>query len=423
MMPGTSKGLNTQSSNPQLPRRRCSASSLRDITTEITHELLPRFRPTVRCKSPTSCLSVLHCLKSLQYNGACRGSSCSYGGTTLEEAQSWIENYKKPNTVAPILVDIGPGKFGGFSCLNIGDISLRGSGRDKTTLGSPQSAALNANNCTNLHVQDLKITGGFPAPVYWLGNGNSTWVNVLLDGAIYGWTESNCSFTTSKPVHRWFSSTIKSAGKVAYAAQCSENWFYGSEFITSGQGFGNGIRGITARGVSASDMPEVHVYGSVIRVLPDMGVSFPTASLGGGDGEGVLAVLAGKNAIIHIHGTGIDVMGNNMPNNVAALVVANGGMIHAAQSSFMLQTGSGGIAYRIKNEGGMARAPYLWENQILDPMNPLNLQSDNGADMTVENTCVDTACSSMQPHLLLFSTACVVKGPWFDSVTGRCRGQ
>ena len=31
----SSKGLNTQSNNPQLPRRRCSAGSLRDITAEI----------------------------------------------------------------------------------------------------------------------------------------------------------------------------------------------------------------------------------------------------------------------------------------------------------------------------------------------------------------------------------------------------
>jgi hypothetical protein len=63
----SSKGLNTQSNNPQLPRRRCSASSLRDITAEMNTSLLPRFRPTVRCKSPTSCLSVLHCLERLQY--------------------------------------------------------------------------------------------------------------------------------------------------------------------------------------------------------------------------------------------------------------------------------------------------------------------------------------------------------------------
>ena len=63
----SSKGLNTQSNNPQLPRRRCSASSLRDITAKIHTSLLPRFRPTVRCKSPTSCLSVLLCLRRLQY--------------------------------------------------------------------------------------------------------------------------------------------------------------------------------------------------------------------------------------------------------------------------------------------------------------------------------------------------------------------
>lgn len=342
--------------------------------------------------------------------------TCTDGGvalhncfTTSSALVTWITNTRNPTQAAQLKVEIGPGVFDGFG-VSFSYVNFIGSGRDKTTIGTTNSS-ITVNGSTKLHFQDLRLTGGFPAPIYWLGGGSSTWVNVLIEGSTYGWTESNCNLVTkaTRPVHKWFSSTIISAGKVAYATQCSENWFYGSEIIATGPGFGDGLRGITARAYYSTDYPETHIYGSVIRVLPSDNASFsePSAS---GDGVGVVAIAAGQNAEIHVHGTGIDVLGNNMPNNVAAIAAINGGVVHAAQTAFNMKTASGGSIVRIKNEGGHIHAPYLWEHIPTSP-----LISANGADITT----VTSGTSDGFPHLLIYSTNCA--SGWYDSVDKNCK--
>ena len=67
----SSKGLNTESSNPQ----RASATVLAELAAgqhcrEETHGVYPGSGPSWRGKTPTSCFCVLHCLESLQYKGA-----------------------------------------------------------------------------------------------------------------------------------------------------------------------------------------------------------------------------------------------------------------------------------------------------------------------------------------------------------------
>jgi len=330
--------------------------------------------------------------------------------TKASAVMGWLGT-RQPTSNSPATVEIGPGKFSpGFSCNGISNFSLKGSGRGKTVLGGGfGQLAFQARDCFNLHIQDLTITGGFPAPIYWLGGGSSTWVNVEILGGIYGWTEADCSGLTQKPVHHWFSSTIKANQKVAYNAMCSENWFYGSEFITTGSGFSGGIRGITAHKTTDGLSPEVHIYGSVIRVIPDPGITFATPS-GAADATGIVAVSAGRDAEVHIHGTGIDVIGNDIPNDIAALAVADGGIIHATQSAFVMKTPSPGKVYRIKNDGGIVKAPYLWENGVLLK----NLVSDDGADRTTEIV-------GGMPHPMVYTSGCNINGPWFDTVTGQCR--
>jgi len=330
--------------------------------------------------------------------------------TNASAVMKWL-SAKQPTVNSPATVEIGPGQFSpGFSCTGVSNFSLKGSGRGKTILGGGfGQVAFQARDCFNLHIQDLTITGGFPAPIYWLGGGSSTWVDVEILGGIYGWTETDCAGLTQRPVHHWFSSTIKSNLKVAYNASCSENWFYGTEFITTGPGFTGGIRGITAHKTTDGLSPEVHVYGSVIRVIPDPGITFAAPS-GAGDATGIVAVSAGRDAEVHIHGTGIDVIGNDIPNDVAALAVADGGIIHATQSAFVMKTPSQGKIYRIKNDGGTVKAPYLWEDEVLLK----NLVSDDGADRTTEIV-------GGLPHPLVYTSVCTVNGPWFDTVTGQCR--
>lgn len=347
--------------------------------------------------------------------------------TDMSSLMAWVSQTRQPNSDNPLLVEIGPGNFDGFTCVNSSHINFKGSGRDKTVFGGgyAQQPAITARDCFNIHVQDLKVTGGFPAPVYWQGTGSSTWVNVHLDGALYGWTETECASVTDntkRPVHRWWSSTIQTRGKIAYVAACSENWFWGSEIIAAGNGSVNGLRGIVAGAGYSYNRPEVHVYGSVIRVIPNPGVSYPLG--GGGEGPGIFAVSAGSHAEVHIHGTGIDVIGNDMPNHVAALMASNGGIIHANATAYNMSTAAGGTIRRIvkdSNPSTHIHASYLWEEH---PTPPASLVSANGADMAVETDCASTGCqiTGTETHLLIYNNSCAgAGGPWFDVVTGACR--
>lgn len=333
--------------------------------------------------------------------------------TTISSLLSWITGTRIPTQAVPLKVDIGPGKFiNDFDgAVTLGDISFRGSGRDITIISNP-SVGLTFKDGSRLHFSDMTVTGGFPAPVYWLGSGSSTWVNVRLKGGLYGWTESGCHAVTSttKPIHRWFSSSFESAGKVAYAAQCSENWFYGSEFITRGSGFVGGLRGITARASYATDQPEIHVYGSVIRLLPGPGATFPKPTAAG-DAEGIVAVAAGKNASIHVHGTGIDIIANDQPNDIAAIAAVTGGSVHADGSAYNLNTAPNGTIYRVKNEGGHIHAPHAWSVQSSPP----NVVSATGADTAVVNR---TGIGDGHPHLVISDSRCA--SGWFDSATNTC---
>ena len=348
--------------------------------------------------------------------------SCTEGGVALNNCFTdiptlfnWIAGTRLPTQAAPLAVQIGPGTFsvGSSGSIGFSDVSLIGSGRDKTTIGTSSGNALDVHGSQRLHFQNLRVTGGFPAPVYWHGGGSSTWVNVQIDGGIYGWSETNCELTTkaSRPVHKWFSSTVTSHGKVAYASQCSENWFYGSELIITGAGDGSGIRGFTAHagnGQETISYPEAHLYGSIVRVIPDADISFPPPSASG-DGVGVVAIAAGQNAVVHVHNTAIDVVGNNMPNDVAALAAINGGMIHGNQNSYNLSSGQGGHIVRIVNEGGHIHAPYLWEHIPGTP-----LISKSGADITT----ITSGTSDGQPHLIIYSENCA--STWYDSVDKIC---
>lgn len=347
-------------------------------------------------------------------NGGCTeaGAQLNNCFTAMSDLITWVTGTRLPNQSKPLTVMIGPGKFGGFSVAGLNDTSFKGSGRDQTIIGNSQGAISIANSF-RVSFQDLQITGGFPGPVYWSGTGSSTWINVFLNGSIYGWTETLCASTTptTRPVHRWFSSTIQAALKVAYTASCSENWFYGSEIIAKGPGgFFNGLRAITAHSdTSGNYNPEIHVYGSVVRLIPDAGTTFPAPGSYSGEGTGLVAVVAGPGAKVHLHGTGIDVVGNDMPNDVAALVVTAGGMIHASGDGFTLQTPAPGKVYRILNEGGMVMAPYMWE----EGATPKNIISADGADMQVITN------TAGHPHLVISDNTCPSR--WFDTVTQACR--
>lgn len=255
--------------------------------------------------------------------------------------------------------------------------------------------------------------------ILWNGDsgGSSRWTNVNVKtesvdvSAGYLWWEGcgPASTDVNRASHYWFSSRLftHNTANAAYAVHCSENWFFGSEIASEGTAI---LAAANANAATAK--PEVHVYGSVIRVKPRPG--FTTAPPAGvGDSfNGVIAVAAGRNADVHVHGTGIDVIGNELPNSIAALVAWDGGAIHANEAAFNLKPGIGKVTRIIKdtNPNTHVHAPYLWPEHATPP----NITSVLGADMAVV-----TSTSDSRPHLVIYDSNCPSK--WYDTADKLCR--
>ncbi|VAW68052.1 hypothetical protein MNBD_GAMMA09-2390 [hydrothermal vent metagenome] len=320
--------------------------------------------------------------------------------TTSASLMSWIGNTRTVSTA--LTVEAGPGVHDFFRCSDTDKLSIVGAGPTQTSF-----QGLHASNCFDLNVQNITITNSFPAPIYWIGDGSSIWTNVQVLGDIYAWTETNCGLITKRPVHKWFSSQLWSKSKTVFLASCSENWIFGSELVLKGPSF-NGVKnGIMVRAATGENTyPEVHLYGGNLRVILQDDEVY----------SGMNAVKAGRNGEVHIHGTGIDVIGNNLNNNVTAINAVDGGIVHAAQSAFVMKTTGNGKLIRISNIASKVMAPYLWESDILAKGS--DFVSVNGADSTTETVCNNAVCI---PHSLIYTDSCTANGPWYDISSNSCR--
>ncbi len=342
--------------------------------------------------------------------------------TTLGSLNSWMHQTRLPSATNPLMVDVGPGTFpGAFQCTNLGYITVRGSGRDNTTLDSSGgfSPGMVLDNCDQLNVSDIRILGSYGG-VAWSGAGRTTWTNVEVIGAGRGWYETlsfgNCNKDNTK--HYWFSSKIVAEPLftlvIPYNAACGESWFYGSELLAYGENTrnlspsSNNTWG-TMTPIAVFANTEAHVYGSVLRAIA------PAA----GSSGSVARAATVDSGELHIHGTGIDVL-SSIDVPIEALRVSNGGALHANESAYNLSTTAGQSVTRLVNNGGSISAPFQWKQDTVPPA----IQSVDGADSVVETDCATTGCQSsgVEPHLLIYSSACTTDGPWFDVVTGKCRG-
>lgn len=341
-------------------------------------------------------------------------SNCFGNPTAVNDLITWISTTRKPSAASPLLVDIGPGTYPGFTCNNWGYTTFRGAGRGKTTFTGVKSSVAIANNalvttqCTELEFQHMTLsaTGVISAAVRWTGSGNSRWVNVDLIGEGYGWygtgaTSPECSDTIKGNAgkHYWFDSRIMSTGAVttlaaiAYKDNCgSENWFFASELVAQASAPQDSVIALEQLGLA-----DTHLYGSVIRVLP----SVPTTAK-------AISANAGE---VHIHGTGIDVISTAPGSSITALYAGNGAVIHATGGGYNLKAGSDAeTIMRIVNNGGHVHAPYLWEHIPTSP-----LESVTGADVTT----VTTNTSDGHPHTVIYDNSCATK--WYDTVDKACR--
>lgn len=336
---------------------------------------------------------------------------------TMGALQSWI--YSRPNLSAKLLIDIGPGTFtsgssgAGFECKSTsniggGDLTFRGAGTDKTILSGAAYGVLQ-KGCinTNWAFENLTVAGTYSTA--WYGGGNSTWTNVVFLGPWFDRLNDsgNPCPIGQQGVHRFFSSRIvavEQAHSPAFSSNCGDNWFWGSEIISS-QIINPLQPTISAISVSGAGN-RLHLYGSNVRAEALAGDTAPRT---------MQAMNATNYAEIHSHGVGIDLIGNT-GWTLVGLDASSNGEIHANSSSYFVSPKTGVTFRRIANAGGHVHAPYLWEH-----IPTQSFSSIDGADMT---TVSGTTTNDLQPHMVIYSAKCSTENgtkPWWDAVDRVCR--
>jgi hypothetical protein len=373
-------------------------------------------------------------------------TSCTENGVTIDNCFSsmttlntWIWNTRHPGQTSgrtPLLVSIGPGKFGGqFLCSKVADddpvapgaqyrghVTLRGSGVNNSIL--EHSTVIETEQCDNLTFEALTIRNTSQLRGVINIGGTTVWNNVELFSHGYAWSDGivdhACSERGVPPgKHIWNNTRIfASAGTggglnssaIAYYNHCDDALFLGSEInaIASGPAGMEVVRNVaiyTYGGV-------IRVYGGAIRVLSDPGVR---ADLWLGAEIAVLTAL--PSAEVHVHGTGIDMI-SGAPNNLHAISIGGGGMVHANGAAYMMKTGAGGERWRIFVDPlpdsdpaypWHVMAPYLWEPMTTPP----NIFSRTGQD-----TLVVTGTADGKPHTVVYAENCSSR--WFDNNTNNC---
>jgi hypothetical protein len=359
-------------------------------------------------------------------SGVNAGQTCF---TTVGALQSWLWTTRNPTASSRVAVHIGPGEFtnGDTDQLNCPDgkgyVSFIGSGPETTKLSSPNVAVFIANNCTDIHVQDLTIqsNNGF-YPIIWNGGGSSRWVNVDIIGQLHAWSEIGCA-PGKHPIHYWFSSRLKNtgtggSGAATYRATCGESWFYGSELTYLVQ------EGASGTVVSVNGNADVRAFGTVIRAIVPAGAN-PA-------GSSVIGVRTRSNAMFHMHGSIVSLDVSSLTSNVevSALEAYNNSMIHTPGASFALKAAGTGQIYRTYSDStAMIHSPFEWPPANNPPALVSDPQSSDGADTFVETDCnasgnCDTApIAEQRPHLMVYTTKCSTSGPWYDIGRNKCRGE
>lgn len=326
---------------------------------------------------------------------------------------NWI--YGRSNPSAKLLIDIGPGQFGGFGCTvgdvagNVGgDLTFRGAGVGKTIVGSIFSG-ISHQGCvgTKWAFENMTITGAYG--VVWVGRtgGETIWTNVLIQGNNASWYEqADTGGGVCNPgqggKHLFFSSRLVTQGfdpTFGFLNRCGDDWFWGSEIAVIPSSSSTVAGAIISQGTGN----RMHLYGSNVRVeLP----ANATATSGG-----LVAIDVSDGAELHSHGVGIDVVAK--PGwMVTALKASNNGEIHAFESSYFFGLSTTGITIaRIVSDGGHVHAPFLWAQHPTPPA----IQSVDGADTAV----VTSGTSDNHPHMVVYDGSCASK--WYDLTDKACR--
>lgn len=349
--------------------------------------------------------------------------------TDINALLDWTWNVRMHTATTPLLIDAGPGTFQitrGY-CASGGNVTLRGSGRNNTTITATSNnglGAINIDTCTNLSFQDLTINSGVNvfATVFWNGGGNSSWNNVTLASASYAWydarNQGGCAPALAGK-HDFFASTLvvnnSGVGSAVYRTECGDTSFWGSTLV---QNFSQSTLPGTLLGIQASSAGGmVHLYGSNVKILSKASSVAQATTLIGLQTDG-------NGAVIHIHGGEVSVRseGTATVSVVGANSVGTGSLVHGHQNNWGLLSSGGGTATRLAiSSSGSAQAPFEWTPGTQPP----GIISLDGQDRFVETDCPQTGgCQTVgtYPHTMIYRSSCATSGPWFDTVTNQCRG-
>ena len=357
----------------------------------------------------------------------------------------WIHNTRLPSASAPLTVDIGPGSFSGYNCNNSGYTTLRGAGRSSTRLiQAGNKAAVVVTECEKLSFQDMTISGSGNTAIGidWSGRGNSTYSNIELSAkgsfTSFAWGDHDingnvCSASDEKSEHFFFGSTIKAEGGFynnAYYTFCAVTWIYGSEIITIADNSGATGNVATNAGFRVQgDGVQIQVFGSRVTSRSGTGTITNTPT----PGLGLVGATVSDGGTFHMHGGIIGVIADNPAINTPAsgvTVYGSTSKVHIIDTAFNVKATGNAAAYRIWNYGGdsIVNTPFLWSAGSMPPVGNNNgdsVISETGQDMYVETDCLangDCNSTGVETHIMVYNQNCSVDGAWFDTTTGRCRG-
>ena len=360
----------------------------------------------------------------------------------ITDLNNWLSGTRKPSASKRTLVNIGAGTFIGAITLNCdavvttGYVSFKGAGREVTTISNSNASSMAFTNCDSITVQDLKTNSTTQHGVLWTGVGSSNWTNVGIVGLIKAWQSAadsagtSCVLGAGQGRHNFFSVIMEvnasSQSSGIYNA-CGDLWLWGSEISVVANVFSSSgaLTGIVAKGTGN----EVHLYGSNVSVTSTTNAAATTPS----------GLVTQAGGVIHFHGGEVVVRYSNTAVNVSVVGASadgTGSLVHTIETSYGLGATGSGMATRVAaTNSGSVQSVFQWPAAGNPPMGGggTHLKSLNGQDSYVENDCpLATKClatpgsGDKYPHLMIFSDACTgtspETGPWFDTITNKCRG-
>jgi hypothetical protein len=394
----------------------------------------------------------------LKLRGSCAGETgnCFTGVASLlaEIHAPSLPGRSVPSAANPVLVDIGPGVFtlGSTStryCDGVSNLTFRGAGARATVLdggGSPWSRnganfAVAIRSCSGVEFSDLTIRGissSVEGGILFEGNGFSRWIDVDVQANRIGWWDEGASSVTSAR-HDWWncqlavapSPTTSSTAWTMYVSG-STHYIYASRISMDVANAGSTVILPTALYLYAASS-DVHVYGSAISASDSRTAGWVSAIW-----VGYFDPQPESGQTLSAEGNNITAVATGPGGQAYALITGAGSATNGSKAfvrgTRFVASAPGGTAVRVASVHSTATidAPY----ELGSGSNPPAVStawSIKGQDTFVETDCSATRCDGnttpalgTSSHVLIFDPACggplPHQGPWFDTVSQKCRG-